>query len=831
MNSIVSDELKAYSTLDEVQKIKDKYEQQGYKIRDNVYTKKMNSIVSDELKAYSTLDEVQKIKDKYEQQGYKIRDNVYTSKMNNIASNELKQCQTLEDVEIKKAFYIAQGYKIDDYLFKDRIIFLIEVELYKCKTINELVCTKNKYTSQINDFPNDYYTKMYNSIITSHIKKCNDINSLINFKKECTEKGIDIPSNIYIKQQNAIVKSQLDNISKIEILIKLKDDYAAIGVDIVNNVYNDKLYNLILKEIKNCTTNDELNNLRNNYKRLGLNISDETFDYYINKLNNPTLTETEIKIKTGNKHSNERFQEYHFNPDDPKYKTDIPGVCKGIQSRLEREMGVLDENSISKIVHELSLKKQIPEDEVLEIMSRLTQFGNYKKLTDLATELNKYDISGFYTDTGISTNSSLNYLHTKEQFKLNGKSGNQAFILDEAGIKYLESLDSVQRKDFYKKIQSGKIVLIELDGTNLKIGDNYYSYTMLDGGQNLSAMTEAIIEQMQEGKSLDEVFQSDIRERLNNVFNKTAQTKDFATKHIKTISVKEDATVGNITKQIRPNMPDADYIQKVISTIIDETENLTESESIIASSVIAKYIDYMVKIYSQDSFSSILKTKYSAIEQLVLQTGKTMDDVVYIYPSKDKSFDLVNLQYAKINDIDPSKIIHNSNYKYNPELDGKVIVILDDVVGSGQSMLSQEFDYKEFLNKQKDTNIIFAPITCAEFGKNNIENTIQCNSRVGLDFIHYNDYQCNSFEDFLNMLEPNEIRILDMVIGYKGFNSGGIVTGFQYMTPDNNSSLGGYLNIINLNNPDCDSANKPFSNSAYNKTIHEILCNYINNRQ
>ena len=82
------------------------------------------------------------------------------------------------------------------------------------------------------------------------------------------------------------------------------------------------------------------------------------------------------------------------------------------------------------------------------------------------------------------------------------------------------------------------------------------------------------------------------------------------------------------------------------------------------------------------------------------------------------------------------------------------------------------------------------------------------------------------------MLSPEEYRIFDKVIGEKGFKGAArsysaLVTGFQYMTPDNNSSLGGYMNLINLNNSALYDANK--TSSSYDE-IGNILRDYLKNK-
>ena len=66
------------------------------------------------------------------------------------------------------------------------------------------------------------------------------------------------------------------------------------------------------------------------------------------------------------------------------------------------------------------------------------------------------------------------------------------------------------------------------------------------------------------------------------------------------------------------------------------------------------------------------------------------------------------------------------------------------------------------------------------------------------------------------MLSAEETRLLDLFIGHKGYSQGGLVTGFQYMIPDNNTSLSGYLFLPNLNNPLAGS-NKPRFTPKYDQ--------------
>ena len=204
-----------------------------------------------------------------------------------------------------------------------------------------------------------------------------------------------------------------------------------------------------------------------------------------------------------------------------------------------------------------------------------------------------------------------------------------------------------------------------------------------------------------------------------------------------------------------------------------------------------------------------------------------MDDVVYVYPTTNKSFDLVYLQYAKVNNIKPEKIILYNGKSEKPELDGKVLVLLDDIVGTGNSMLIEQFKYENFLQNQINSHILFAPINCAENGRYNIETSIEQSSRKGVDYLVYDSSQDSNYDSFCKMLTPIETRIFSKIVEETGFGSIGIATGFQHMIPDNNSELGGYLNLVNLNNSTAKSANK--TSSAEN-AIGNILRDYLKTR-
>ncbi len=825
---IIYDHLFFTNSVPEFLSMLKKYDAEGIKYDKYYVTEAIEPLISKDLLNLKKVEEIDAyFKDLATKEGLdeSAMSAIRANALAKFHDENLKQADNLDQLYSIMKSYEGTDFAVPQYLYMSYAERFVRRQIRECYTIDDVLKCKAEIDAKVKGINFDAeITTRIKELMVSDFDNCTSIADVIKIKSELDKMGIHDDS-LYVEAFSRVLTDELQQCKTISEVNKLQESYKAKDYGIPEEVFNSQKMNLLLAELKACKSNGALEAVRTKANSEGIKITDEIFDYYSKKIMNPELSEIEVRIRSGNQTSKGRFQQKRFDPNDPKYVDDIPGVCRELQARFEREMGVLKDEDISYIAQTVSKRLQIPEAEVLEIMSRLTQFGNVNSLKGLAAELDKYGVSDFYKEGGISTNSALNYLRAREQILLSiqPESGKKAFILDDASLKYLEGLDDSAKRAFYNDVINGKIVIIEMDGTALKIGDRYYSYIMLDGGQSLEAMTEAVALQVKSGKTHDEVFQSDMRQRLAKVFN----DPNIASQ-IKTVSLDRTATAQNVTAQIKPNLPDADYIQEVITRIVDENPNLSPEERALAPSVIAKYYDYMAKVYSSDSFAEILKLKHDVIEQQVLQLGKTMDDVVYIYPKKEKSFDLVCLQYAKINGIDPSKIVFYKGDDVRPELNGKVLVLLDDVVGSGRTMVTQEFKYESHLKNQA-SNIFFAPITCAEQGKISITNHIKANSRVGQDFLLYDSAQSSStYESFVAKLSPEEHKLFSKVVGGLGFLDGGLSTGFQHMTPDNNTTLSGYLLLPNLNNPRGE-ANKPLSNM--NKFITDKLLDYLQNRR
>jgi hypothetical protein len=183
---------------------------------------------------------------------------------------------------------------------------------------------------------------------------------------------------------------------------------------------------------------------------------------------------------------------------------------------------------------------------------------------------------------------------------------------------------------------------------------------------------------------------------------------------------------------------------------------------------------------TQDSVA--LKQK---IDQAVQAMGKNLDDVVYIHPDyfhKVKSMSLVGHIFQNANSLSDASFVSIHAVKENPEiLKGKVVVILDDYIGSGNSVRQFGGDVLELT--PKDTPVIAATLYGTQQGLDTLDGISQMWKRVeSRDFKTVVLHKAPSFEN--SMMARSELEIFG-----KGFANTNTLFSMEYMSPDNNNQM------------------------------------------
>lgn len=513
---------------------------------------------------------------------------------------------------------------------------------------------------------------------------------------------------------------------------------------------------------------------------------------------------------------------------DYPYIMDSPTLdrnAKKLHDKMLAQTYAVDKNSIESTINNVQLLTGVSKEDVQQALIKLTQFSSYSQLDSLSRAMSEQKITSVRILKEIAPDSKefslgsvLTYLQKyKEQFEFsNDTIGSQGLFLDNMLLDKLEEIkDTPTGQKFIQTIkdelQSGQTKLVAIDGWNTKINGKDVSHGLFGSNTSLEVSLLLILEKAKKNNlSIDEVLNKDTIQRAKALFGDDAEVNIIKNSNV------SDFSTQNIVKTMAPNLPSENDIKAVKNLLIEKSGyNSNEMEKLCAIHTLSKYFDHMLTCYSSETLTKELQKKYQDIKEFALSKGKTMDDVYYIIPSENKSFDLINYQYLKANNVSPDKVIHcdgtEETIETLEECDNKIVVLLDDIVGSGNSMINQEFNYHSFAQlceeRYLDINFVFAPLVSLQSGIENLGYAIEDDYRTEEDTIIVNN--TIDYGDFVQSLSVPEQRMLQKLIGNIGFCIGGACTSMPYMIPDNSSEASGYFLQKTINNGNSPKANKP----------------------
>lgn len=458
-------------------------------------------------------------------------------------------------------------------------------------------------------------------------------------------------------------------------------------------------------------------------------------------------------------------------------------------ARTYRDFEVKNEKYIDNLVLDLCNKTGCDKKLAKEVLFELTAFENYSSIPIINYHLNNAGITKIATlpFSPLNLNHILYYLtERKGEILLNdNKNETAALFLDENVINYL-SKNRIALGAIKKGVKSEKIKLFVLNGQNYRTKDGALAeYNLFSKTMPLEKIAFDVIKRIQEENiSVDEAINRCEDKKLDKLFgNKTML-------YVLRVEKKDEITTKDISDNLKPKLPNKDDIKKVVETCLNSSEDKQFSDK-EKQEAILKYMDRGFFGFSSKSLHTILKERHKKIMKEVERDGKTLDDVVFVMPRLDKSFSIINYAYQKANNLPENKFINWSGEHSNRKVKGKTVVILDDISGSGHSLVSLPFDYYAS-TKNGVSRVIFSPLACLEQGKDYIEEKIENYGRYGKDKVITQVIK-------LPKDMPDELLFDSaLTMGYSGCNS---VYALPYMIPDCNNVMGSLLAGYFINNP------------------------------
>ena len=490
-------------------------------------------------------------------------------------------------------------------------------------------------------------------------------------------------------------------------------------------------------------------------------------------------------------------------PINKKTKEKLNSVYENYQNKLYETTP----KDIENICNEIEENYHFPQKDILKAMQLVTQFGNIESLKNIANSMNENDIGliphngwdfKLYTqnkknlsnifDDNFGLNSSLYYCFLKKEIQ--NLDGDDIGILIDSNK--LEDLENLSEKELENINKEKHIKFFILSG--FENGVNF-----IDRTKDLKTQTINLLNYSKEQNlPIEESVDDKIIKRCKNI-------------GINPIIVKNsnEATINNIYNQLKPKQISKQELTAVLDAAAINTFK-EQNKQVECVNGLTQYLENTLEVYTPERISKELKNINSEINKQVKLLDKTPEDVIYIIPESGKSYDLINYQYQKINNIPKKQFITltNENSFKNINAKNKVFVILDDCSLSGTSFLEDEnFNYFSAASQasKNNNNIIFAAIYISEKAEDRINKNIKMKRRINQDYIIKTNKNEKNWDDNIN----NDINksYLNKALGKAGWSDSKYCIIFPYMSPDNNSEFASNIAIFHNINYSKDNKN------------------------
>ena len=366
------------------------------------------------------------------------------------------------------------------------------------------------------------------------------------------------------------------------------------------------------------------------------------------------------------------------------------------------------------------------------------------------------------------------------------------FLLDEVNIHKL-----LTEPELVKHIKANDIKLVCPEGW--KNGMNLF-----DPAGNTKANVETILTRAKEislnekipmEKAIEKAMNEPVLEALKKV------GLDGKVEFLKNKNVDPSkATPGEVAKQLAPDS----MTKQSLKAILDQFPPKYHQ-------VILEVLAHELNVFSPKKMAEIAKQQQTKIEQLTKKDNKeegiAPEDVYYFVPAGSKSYGLVTYQHMIANGISPKQIITSPEQipKGGKE---KMIVVLDDVVGSGDTLGGIYNDLRAKFVFDFKGEIVIAPTITTEVGRVYFNDMISGAKKVPKggsepkpvnDILHDGDPKLHflfgektvSFREteyFKSLSEPEKV-LVEKLLQDKGYSEGDTLISLWYMTPNNNNAF------------------------------------------
>ncbi len=407
--------------------------------------------------------------------------------------------------------------------------------------------------------------------------------------------------------------------------------------------------------------------------------------------------------------------------------SEIDMLKENLYTSVISKVKTADSSDIEKIIKNIISHTGVEKNIVLQTLAKLTTYSGYKSLALIQKQLANEGIGVIGRIPKIEDNDTaplclsdvIRYILMKNGRIPNAKNdAQQGIILDTELVNYAERLLPAEQEKFLKTLSKSKIVYFE----DFENGCNF-----LNRGKGIEQTATDMIERMKDGTLLD----SDTKERAEALGLKITVIKN---------SVPKNISPQTIVNNINPIVPTKEDFIKTLSSVMNK--QFEGAENTKYQKYVLNFAEKMIFPVSALEYAKSLKEINKKIEKFLQKNEKNPDNVYYILPTTDKSFVTALYQYKKANNIEKLKCImpeydswYEKFYNFKDIPEDSTLIILDDCILTGLTMIQDAFNYTKNARKLKNKSIIFASVVGTNQGITNIKNLIKTHGREKKDLI------------------------------------------------------------------------------------------------
>ncbi len=490
-----------------------------------------------------------------------------------------------------------------------------------------------------------------------------------------------------------------------------------------------------------------------------------------------------------------------------------------LYTNIQKQLDIKSPEDVQKMISNVQKATGATEEEAVHAITKMTQFASYGSFGEISKQMQDLGISKIYKSfdetAPVSLNTAFEYFNKKKNIQLNPDGDKTAFLLDESGIKELETLKQQGKLDEWLEMNP-EVSFVNLDGWNT-------GTHILNNSGNIA---ETAIKNINEAKKLQQQTPGMTFETALNTLNDKGMSALGVPIHTIQTAAKQAGThsaAQQIANQINPlnvSPLEMNTMLKAMAETLTEQSNfaprppktpnadiaakLTDAEKVLTS-----YFNSQLEIGTPENMSAALKDTHAKLQA----EAANPDNMYYLIPERAKSYEWVAYQYAEVNGINKDRFIRNNGSDLGDKIPkDATVVVLDDISGSGGSMLYEGFEYANFRKDaaNAERQVLFAPIKATEDAKYAFIDEMERQAKNG----GTQDKLVLGDNGTIKPYKCDDPILLNKLIGDNSYGSVNAAMIFPTMGPDNNSIGSSFLAQFFVPNPTCLKATEKFNKTS-----------------